>query len=70
MQQSTTVILPKNDAKKGTVWPKCKTLCLGQIQHNTSLSNSLLIFKHGGDCIMVWVCLILAKTKIKGNRME
>ena len=37
--------------------PEYKSLCLGQIQHNTSLSTTLHIFKHGGGCIMLWVCL-------------
>jgi hypothetical protein len=39
-----------------------QTLCLGQIQHSTSLRNCLLIFQHGGGCIMIWLCLTLAKT--------
>ena len=28
-----------------------KELCLGKIQHNTSLSTTLHIFKHGGGCM-------------------
>ena len=48
--------------------------CLGQIQHNTSLSTTLHIFKHGGGCIMLWVCFSLARTgqflRIKINRIE
>ena len=39
------------------------TKCLGQIQHNTSLSTTLQIFKHGGGCIMLWVYLPAAKTR-------
>jgi hypothetical protein len=31
---------------------------------NTSLSNCLFIFKDGGGCIMVWVCLTLANTQV------
>jgi hypothetical protein len=37
-------------------------------------ANPILIFKHGGGCIMVWVCLTLANTgeffRIKINWME
>ena len=50
---------------KPSVWGK----------HNTSLSNCLLIFKHGGGCIMIWVCLTSAKTgeffrmKINGKNL-
>uniref|UniRef100_A0AAZ3RHH6 Uncharacterized protein n=1 Tax=Oncorhynchus tshawytscha TaxID=74940 RepID=A0AAZ3RHH6_ONCTS len=39
----------------------------------THHGNCLLIFKHGGGCIMVWVCLTSAKTeffRIKINGIE
>jgi hypothetical protein len=32
-----------------------KALCLEQFQHNTSLSTTFNILKHGGGCIMLWV---------------
>ena len=41
-----------------------KALCLRQIHHKTSLSTTLHIFKHGGGCIMFWVCLSLARTRV------
>jgi hypothetical protein len=47
MQQGTKVIVKKKHGKRIHV------LAFGQIQHHTSLSNCLLIFKHGGGCIMV-----------------
>ena len=37
---------------KETLCPEYKVLCLGQIQHNTSLSTTRHIFKHDGGCIM------------------
>ena len=43
--------------------PEYKVLCLGQIQHNTSLSTTLQMFKHGSGCIMLWVCLSSTRTR-------
>jgi hypothetical protein len=41
---------------------------------HVSLSNCLFIFKYGGGCIMVLVCMTSAKTgeffRIKRNRIE
>jgi hypothetical protein len=63
--------LQKNVAKKLTLCPLCKALCLGQIQHNTSLSTTPHIFKQGGGCIMLWVCLSLARTwEFWGDKKE
>jgi hypothetical protein len=47
--------------QKCTFCPEYKALCLGQIQHNT-LSTTHYIFKHAGDCIILWVCLPSAGT--------
>ena len=56
------------------ITPEYKALCLGQIQHNTSLSTTLHIFNHGGGCILLWVCLSLARIRkffrIKINEIE
>jgi hypothetical protein len=46
-----------------TLCPEYKALCLGKIQHNTSLSTTLHIFKDGGGFVMLWVCLSSARTK-------
>ena len=40
-----------------------KALCSGKNEHNTSLSTTLHIFKHGGGCIMLGVCLSLERTR-------
>ena len=55
-------MIQNRTAKKLTVYTEYKALCLGQIQHNISLSSTLHIFKHGVGCIMLWVCLSLAKS--------
>jgi hypothetical protein len=61
-------------AKKCTLCPEYKDLCLGQIQDNTSLSTTLHIFKHGGGFVILWVCLSSARTMeffgIKRNRVK
>jgi hypothetical protein len=41
-------------------YPEYKALCLGKIKHNTDI---LHIFNDGGGCIMLWVCLSLARTR-------
>ena len=68
MQPGTKVIEQRNIRfglnAKPNVWDKS----------NASLSNCLLISKHVGGCIMLWVCLTLAKTgeffRMTRNRME
>jgi hypothetical protein len=64
-------------AKKCTLCPEYKALCLGHIQHNTSLSPTLHILKHGDGFIMLWVCLSSARTRefcfgffLKQNRVK
>ena len=51
--------------KKHYVWGK---------SNDTLLSTTLHIFKNGGGCIMLWLCLSSARTKeifrIKSNRIE
>ena len=46
-----------------------------KIERSTSLSTTLHIFKHGGGCIMLWVCLSSARFgevcfRTKINRLE
>ena len=52
------------------------TKCYVWDKSNTSLSTTLHIFKHGGGCIILWVCLSSARTtvgcfvRIKRNGIE
>ena len=34
-----------------------ESVMLGANQHNTSLSTTVHIFKHGGGCMILWLCL-------------
>ena len=42
--------------KKSTLYPEYKVFIWGEIQHNTSRSTTLHIFKNSGGCIYGYVC--------------
>ena len=48
--------------KKLTLFHEYKVFISGK-SNNTSLCTTLHIFKYGGGCIMLWVCLSSARTR-------